>query len=477
MAKKAYIPEAYDPNQHGSYQSYIINFLSNDSSVASCINPEHNSQEMDLGKMMDECPSPLPFSKLELVANYRKAVQNNELEAWLYYHLDTIMQYWLDAQGQFKPEILAALQGHRIEQQPSLAQLLYQDENGQKDSQKTAVYQGKFIAGMAKNLLEVIAAEITQEILFSNKLNKQDLLAKQIYLPFEGLDLRLYVSPEKMESEFQKRPSRTYLTQFTSDVQVDQTNVITFAKLQDYRQQKDANLLPGNLKFAPLVPEFKKTYNPDKYDSYQHYLHVFLKEDRYVRKAITADKEFDPTRLFNNLKTILPEDINKLWQTYKVAVDSNKLANWVYDMVDRVCQFWLNEQGKFKPEVEQIFTAYRREYFNQAITMLEDRLSRQASNSEIAKDLPGQIAKLKELREQNITEFLYGVKAENKTELSTKVISSIVMNLVGLISAEFSQKAKSELLWISLRNRKMPIILKPLPLQNYKRIANKKNNS
>lgn len=230
----------YDPNQFGSYQDYIIDFLTTNSAVASCINPEKNSQGMDLGRLMDECSSPLPISKSELAANYKKAVRNNELEAWLYYYTDIMMQYWLDSQGQFKPEILAALQSRRIDERPSLEQVLYCDASGQPDPHKTAILEGKFIVGMVKNLVEVVSNEIMAEIKSSNNTEevKEDLLAEQIHIPQNGLDPRLLAFPEKVEQEIKKQATRIYLTQFTSDVQQDQTKVITFAKLQEYRQKK-----------------------------------------------------------------------------------------------------------------------------------------------------------------------------------------------------------------------------------------------
>ncbi len=436
----------YDPNQFNSYQDYIIDFLAKHRDVESCINPEQNSQGMDLGRLMDNCSSPLPISELELVANYKKAIRDNELEAFLYYYTDIMMQYWLDSNGRFKPEILAALQSRRIDEQPSLEQVLYCNEDGQPDLHKTAILQEKFIAGMIKNLFEIVSNAIKAEIQSSNDTEevKEDLLAELIHLPKSGLDSRLYAFPEKMEQEFKNQSTRTYLTQFTSDSQEDQTKVITFKKLQKHRQQRDANKLPIELRFAAMIPEFKEAYNPVKHGSYPNYLQAFLKEDKYVRLDITANDEFNITRLFNNLTTILPDDIDKLWREYKAAIDSNDLESWVYGMVDRMCTFWLDEQGKFKPEIEQTLAVYRREYFNQAITALEDKLSRQTLNSQPAKELKEKIAQLKKLRQQDIAEFLYGVNLENKTEFSDKVITSMVMNLTGLISTEFSPKAASK---------------------------------
>ena len=433
----------YDPNQFNSYQDYIIDFLAKHRDVEICINPEKNSQGMDLGRLMDECSSPLPISKSELVANYRKAIRDNELEAFLYYYTDIMMQYWLDSNGRFKPKILAALQNRRADEQPSLEQVLYCDGNGQPDPDKTLILQGKFIAGMIKNLFEIVCNEIKVEVESSNDPQevKEDLLAELIHTPSNGIDARLFAFPEKIEEELKKQSTRTYLTQFTSDSQEDQTKVITFEKLQEYRQQRDANNLPIKLQFAAMIPEFKEAYNPVKHGSYPNYLQAFLKEDKYVRLDITANDEFNITRLFNNLTTILPEDINKLWREYKAAIDSNDLESWVYGMVDRICSFWLDEQGKFKPEIEQTLAVYRREYFNQAITALEDKLSRQTLNSQPAKESKEKIAQLKELRQQDIAEFLYGVNLENKTEFSDKVITSMVMNLAGFIDTEFSPKA------------------------------------
>jgi hypothetical protein len=458
----------YNKALHGSYENYLLTYVAQDHDLSTWV-VNHGGEKIDMTRLLNNLQDFLPIDANELLISYVTTIRSNNLTEWLYQFIYELSLHWLDESGRLKPIFLQVFAQHRLHFFDTHISKLSDELNslGDKNSTQAQAKQKKIVRYTElrnQDITEFLYGEngCEQEKIknvslttisgfataigmllqgqFATKF-KPEAQSDFIELPFHGFDFEKVANIEKItKDELVPNISGFAGRWLRGD---DHENQITLVKLQAYAVTQQAKLLRPSLN-SQENNDNHPSFAAMPYKDYQDYLLDFLATDGDVAKCFAAQGglEVEQTRLTNHLTSILPLSVEELWAEYKVAIDQARLKDWVYSMVDRVCAYWLQEDGKLKPEISHIFAQHRSAYFQGFIQNYQQELqSLGNSNSPRARKLKQLIASDERQRDRNIEEVIYGADQEKVSEVADKFISSVVMSLAGYVSKEFSNLA------------------------------------